>query len=557
VDIEAEAAALLSEGDAASGAAPTTIDFRCPWCDTELHLGVDLAGKKAPCPNPECRRIIDVPKIVQTQKKDWRNVNVGGPSLARRDEGPAPEGAWGSTSASVVSRDALLEAEAVKGKEYPPTPLQRFFMPTLLTVVVAGTAVGVWWFFSWRAANRQTLALKVAVDFAASKDAPDLQAGALHTGAGEYYLGVLRRGTDKVHGSGIDARDAFGKALAALTRSPAGNERDAALNELAVAVVDLGGTGDDVTGELRLKWDEVQKTLRATLAAVNSSEARREGLRAVVRRLLAHGQKDRVLPFTNQLYSSLDADKAEALGVVGLEFLNAGDKTTAAEVANLVLPRYRKDEPPALRASVVALALALDDKPPKPGKGPGEEANALIGKVEGLARQGKWDEAATAAHSDKHGSAMDFRARLALAAVAVDTRAARAAEFVHDALGFVQTKVPNPRDLSWAALRLADLALQISVPPEQVDALAKRVADPALRGRIELAVLQTTLAKGGAVSPDAVEPASLASLLAVQAVARHNVRQHPDWAKALADWENPRRAFASLAVALGLQDRGK
>jgi hypothetical protein len=196
-------------------------------------------------------------------------------------------------------------------------------------------------------------------------------------------------------------------------------------------------------------------------------------------------------------------------------------------------------------------------KPPAHAKERVEEANALIGKVEGLARQGKWDEAVAAAHTDRFGSVMQFRARLALVAAGVQAKAPKAGDYVHDALSFLQTKVSRTRDLTWDASRLAELAMRIGLPHEQVDALAKRVEDAAIRGRIELALLQATLVSGGALSPDLVEPNSVASLLAVQAVARHNVRSDPGWVKILEPWDASRQAFGWLGTAQGLQDRGK
>jgi hypothetical protein len=37
-----------------------------------LHLGVELAGKKMCCPNPECRRIINVPKPINGKRTGKR-----------------------------------------------------------------------------------------------------------------------------------------------------------------------------------------------------------------------------------------------------------------------------------------------------------------------------------------------------------------------------------------------------------------------------------------------------------------------------------------------------
>src|SRR5437879_5433237 len=63
-DVEAFAAEALAEKPAEAAAAPAstqTIEFTCPFCDEELKLSADLAGKKTPCPS--CTRVITVPLL--------------------------------------------------------------------------------------------------------------------------------------------------------------------------------------------------------------------------------------------------------------------------------------------------------------------------------------------------------------------------------------------------------------------------------------------------------------------------------------------------------------
>jgi hypothetical protein len=527
------------------------VDFNCPYCDTELHLGADLAGKKTPCPNPECRRIIDVPKLVKTQRKDWRDVKVGGPSMARRDEGPAPEGAWASTAGRVVSREALLEAKAVKGRQYPKTVTQKVLLPTLLTVLVVGAGVGYWVWHGQSAQKREDDALKQALEFTGGAETVKGSHAAIHREVAEYHL---HSGLEK---SGVKAREHFGKAQATLT----GEEREDALAELAAAEVELGGDGEDVQREVRLKWDEVQKILRATLAAMNSPEARREALGEVVRRLIAHNQADRVLPLIGLVYSGPDVERSEALAVAGLVFLNAGDNAHAEKAAEQALARYASKEPPPVRAAIIALAMALGKAAPKPGKGPDEDSQALIGRVEGLARQGKWDEARAAARTDKFGSVAQFKALLGLANAAVDMKTPDAAQDVEKALAFLVDKVRSADKLSWEVYRLARNALRTGLADDRLKALADKLPDAASRGRVQLELLKAQLAREKPIvlenAADAVEPHSVAGLLAQTAVARANVRANPDWAKGVTEFPEPQRAFASVGVALGLQDRRK
>ena len=61
---------------------PRRSTFKCEWCDEEVKLPIELAGKQAQCPNPECRRIIKVPLPKVAEKKDWRKMDRQGPAAA-------------------------------------------------------------------------------------------------------------------------------------------------------------------------------------------------------------------------------------------------------------------------------------------------------------------------------------------------------------------------------------------------------------------------------------------------------------------------------------------
>src|SRR5262249_27255964 len=150
------------------------------------------------------------------------------------------------------------------------------------------------------------------------------QAALLH-GIGDYYLrtglplteeGFLRKGRN---GAGVLARNQYGKALGLLIQAPAESERDAALAELALAVVELGGANEEVQVELRIPWDLVQQKQVVPALTAMRRVGRLDALRAVARRLIERGQPDRVLALAVQVFSSPEDDKAEALAAVGLE----------------------------------------------------------------------------------------------------------------------------------------------------------------------------------------------------------------------------------------------
>jgi hypothetical protein len=568
-DIESEAAALLSDEPAQVEQEVKTIDFRCEYCDEELHLPLELAGKRSPC--PECKRIIKVPEPVKPQKSDWRNLNQQGPSGARPQTEPAPEGTWDTRNLGRVGAEALQEAGVLKKKERPRTRWQKsrgWVLGGAALVVLIG---GSWWGYSWWNLSREKQALQAALTYADSKPAreqiqPTGQA-ALHFGASAYYL---RR---QEPGCVLPAREQFGKALTLLVSAPADPERDVLLGEMAAFAVELGGTGEETQKDFRLPWDETQKLVRAALSAIGpggspapeSRPARLEALRAVVRQLVARGQVERVLPIVTQLYSAPDTERAEAMAAASFELLAADKKDAADRAADQALSVYAGQSPPPVGAGVVSLALMLEKPAPKAGKAVGEEQEHHIGETEGLARQGKWEQAREKARQDRYGEAVRVRALAGVAVAAVAARLPESGDIetaAHAAVARAAEADGQERlDLAWLMLRLTGLGQRGSLSEDRLTALASAVPDRSLRGRAQLVLFRDRLQPKEGVVEEAVlehvDSRSPAHRLARSDLARHNTRLDPGWARVVQGWSEPLQAFGSLGVARGLEDREK
>jgi len=557
VDVEAEAAALFAdEPKPAEQVEVKTIDFNCPYCDEPIQLSADLAGKRAPC--PECKHIIKVPDLAKKDPKDWRKVEARGPSGARLPDQPELEGAWGSTTARGVGQKTLEEAGVLPKVERPRTRWQKVRWPvlgaSLTLVVVVGGVIGYrWW--GRRAVERE---VQAALTFADSSEANPATKAALSLAAGTYYLRSRTASPAKA------ANKQFGTALTTLRSVPQGEERDALLADLALAEVEMGGDKPDADQELRLSWDKTHQLLLATLREIHDAEAKRRALRAVAQHLREYGQAARVLPLTNQLYAAADADKAAALAVVGLDFFKADDRSSAEKAAEAALQLFPKDakapdaQAPSLRAEVVALALLLGKKTlPAAGDKAEDKNNELIGKAEALARQGKWEEARKEAGQIEE-EVFQFRARLALAAAAVDAKLPETVD-TESALKMAEGGLGKKAELSWLMLSLIELALGTAVPEERIQALADQIGNQALRGRAQLAIFQARLDKTNQIldgsAADKIDAKSLARSLAAQALARHNARLSAGYASVVQTWPQPLRSFGALGVALGLQDR--
>jgi hypothetical protein len=571
-DVEAEAAALFADGPkpAEQPVETKTIDLHCPFCDEAIHFSADLAGKRAPC--PECKHIIKVPELKKTEPKDWRRVEARGPTGARLPDQPELEGAWGSTTARGVGQKTLQEAGVLPKVEQPRTLWQKLRWPVVgVSLVLVLGLIGLvgygWW--SRRAVERE---VQAALAFADSLEAQPAAKAALALAAGEYYLRSRTNHSDPRTGVSLTpakaANNQFGTALTTLRSTPRSAERDALLTDLALAEIELGGDKPDTDEELRLPWDKTQQLLLPTLREIHNAEAKLQALRAVAVRLRERGQASRVLTLTNQLFPAADAEKAAALAVVGLEFLKAGDRQSAESAAEAALQLFPKDskskdaKAPPLRAEVIALALLLEkDKKglPAAGDNPDDKGNELVGKVEALARQGKWEEARKQA-SLAEDAVVGFRARLAVAAAALDAQLNDTTD-IESALRAAEDGLGNKAELAWPMLYLIELASRSSLPPERVQALADQIGNTALRGRAQLAVLRARLNKADQLvedtAADKIDAQCLARSLAAQALARHNARVSGSYTGVVQAWPQPFRSFGALGVALGLQDRQK
>jgi hypothetical protein len=427
---------------------------------------------------------------------------------------------------------------------------------------VAALALATVFLVRWVGSSREQQALQRALDYANS-DAALKQVGRegqalLHAGAGEYYLRANKAGPDGQTGPAAQAKKEFDRALSLLDASPEGEmdqERDGVLHGLAVAGVDLGGDPAEVEKERRLKWDDAQKVVVRALTSMREPEARLEAFRVVSRRLIARGKPDRVKNVASLVYSSSPADLAEALAVGGLELLRAGNKPGAARLADDALRAYtpaKEDERPALRGAVVALALALGKKPPAPGKARGEEENGIIGEAEGLALQGRWDEARAAARK-KPDPEVRLRALLGVAAAALGGKEAGTADLT-EAVGLAENELRGRRGTAWLLLRLVRLGTEAGLGEDRLQAAAATIPDRAVRGQAKLVLFRASLAASKQVIREEdvkkVDAETLSHQLAREDLVRHNFPLDSGWGKIVQGWPEPPRAFGSLGEAL-------
>jgi len=554
VDVEAAAAEIFADPKEEQ-VERTTVEFTCPQCDEPISMPIAEAGKRAPC--PKCSRIIAVPVPQKHKEKNWRDTGPKLPAGAKRDLGPEFEGAWGTDKATGLSEEAAREAGLIKEKERPLTFYQKYERVFLISVPLLLLSVVGYVGWSWWAANREAAAYKQAMTFARSDDGKKVGVVALaglNLQAARYQL----RSTPQ--GAASRARELLNAAMTSL-RNSRGPTRDALLGELAELALSAAGEGVDLDRDARLKRDEAQKLARQALMSIESPEARERGVRLCVRQLLRDAQVDRAATLAAQVAGN-DAERADLVALTGLELLRAGKNEAATKVAGEVETIYKpavegtdkgKEKPaalPPLRSHVVALAVALERKPPSPGKDLAEREAALYGRVIGLAQLGKLDEARQAIQQASTSSA-----KLVASIRLVDAVAKPTSEDLQAAIAALEGV--EVRSLEWELLRLVEACM---IEPDKWDNVETVLSKFASREMQQWATLCALRVKASSTFyavdvawAEKIPADTPAGLLARLEVARQNTAADKAWAATIASWEPASQAFGSLGVALGLQ----
>jgi hypothetical protein len=555
-DLEEFAARALADEPQAAAVPAGTIDFTCPYCDEALHLPANLGGKQTPC--PECRRIIKVPMPAKKDVANWRQVEAG-PSLARRDAEPAPEGAWDSPArARTVSREALEEADAIVEEREPLTLAQKVRRGAYAGCAVLAVAVGWLVLRSYWTRTLQAQALdqaRAVVDDKAKKVSPEW-AGAVYRGMGEYELRA---------GKAEDAANRLKKARA-LARAAGSNsaDRDALLLEIAMTQVNLAAGVGMPPGSDRLPWADAATQWRQTLAMISSPEARLAAVREVSRKLIARKQWPLAAELARWLRDSLQpaapAPRARA---------EPKDQKApvSAQPAALLVALHRPDKAGVLIPPPPE-AKKKDAKKPKDKDEKDRPKADLVTRLiheEGWAGRHQLSEARAFFVKAKGHARERLECLLTVAAAASDAdQPGEAGACVEDALRLVGSLPKDEPAPAWTLLGFARLAVHLGK-----DAAAKTFTDalrePSLKAWVQLERYRLEAAKAENLPDESWRGAvpdkkALAHGLAFEAFTRLRARRGggSELLEAVEKADPPDvRPLGYVGVALGVQDRGK
>src|SRR5262249_8376534 len=111
---------------------------------------------------------------------------------------------------------------------------------------------------------------------------------------------------------------------------------------------------------------------------------------------------------------------------------------------------------------------------------------------------------------------------------------------------------------SWEAYRLVELGLRAKMEESKLQELARAIADPAIRGRAQLVLLQAQMKDSTKVVEDSavvVEKDALAHAVAKLLQAEHNSRHGSGWGKLVQTWDAASKPFGEMGLALGTQGK--
>ena len=578
----AEAAALAALADepvqAEQAAASKLIDVECQHCNHKWTEPLERAGTKTVC--PECKQLIKIP-VPENKDYDWRQTKVKGPEGAKQNLPQKPPDAMDAGEAKPVSEETIKKHIIDPEEGLEPRPLKQKVMFVLVPLVaLLGLGYGVRSCIVTQGEKREDRSMQEAQEeFAKSteglaKDEVGVYTALMHMAAGEH---ALRHDETKKFKEGMDQ---FAKAREALRPPPHTPARNAAVAELAVAALALGGTEEQAREQIRLRWmpdanlklrpnervftvfEELSKTLDLVQPA--DPEFRALLARRLTRELVKRGQTamaSELLP--RALFNQ--AEQSEGRALVALEISRA-DKSSdfPQRVAKELAGRGAELSKGGIPASAQTLFLAL-----KPEKGPAVPPFSAASDASRYAYtgfhllEGREPEALKVAQGTGRPEAQ-VRALTLYADWAADPGPALDSALAIISSNAAKKEVPiSP----FAVLRLAQIAAEKG-KHDQAKQLADKLTDDGLKAwargdTVRLRLASAPKEKGDeawAELPDDPKKYRAGFAWGRLWLARHNTRLSGDRAaevKTVSGWPAPFSAFGKAGVALGLQDREK
>lgn len=502
-DLEQLAVAALTESQAQEqAAAPEELEFTCPQCDEKVKVGVDLAGKRSPCPS--CRRIVQVPNLAPAQRKDWRQKAPNLPSLAKR-EVETLEGAWGTEAVSRVSQEALEEARAIKRVRKPWSAAQIVSWSSTLLVLALVGWIGWGMVQRYRQAGFQKTLL-ASVEKQLNSDAygrmPALVQMELPLVLSVYYRTYARNHQGPLDDQ-RDGRAQLAAAVQAIERLTdpidrwvalrtffrfAGSEPDFDAGQVGRALAMAPGT--DAKYELLREY--IRDQLASVAASADAVNLRAEHLRKVI---------EQAMPAINARGEPDNTEMLGAQGLLGQGLKRVGQTDLAKRTAQEAFRQFQPGSYPRPLASLLASFGMPELQVPKETKA--LDRPMAMARVEFLLQDKKLD--AALAEMDKNLREPTLERATMLIGFAQHLADEKQPDYErqHKLLADAADIARRfPDETAWHRCRICEVATALG-HPDQAEAWAKEFLPPghALRLTFEGQLSQALAAKQGL--PDA------------------------------------------------------
>jgi hypothetical protein len=379
IDAEQLAAELFADDPNQKPVEEKQIDVKCEVCEFKWTEPVSKVGKNVIC--PDCKHRQRIPEL-KKKSADWRD-----PTAGRRlgEKGPELPADLAAQQMMGVSIDALKKGGAIAAPEVEPRSLQeKLKLATLLFGTLFAVGLATWWFVRSRSDGQEFLMMAEAVkeietikdEGTLRKGEPPLLRGVLHLAAGEYSVRLNEK-------KGLnDALKHYGEVRQELATAPRTLERDAMYGELALALLNTGGTENQVKEETRISWSQhgvkfapagntqrrfVQIELRQLLTEIKDTvdlDLRRLLIRRLARELTKQGQPDLLFEVSKQGFS--DAEWPETQCQMLLEAVRNGAAIEKMKALAEQIALGGESDPAPPTAPLLFKKVGLTEfKPPK------------------------------------------------------------------------------------------------------------------------------------------------------------------------------------------------
>lgn len=548
LDVDAVAAAAFSDEPVAQeeSGPGEMIQVTCIGCDHMWQVESEKEGKNVLC--PECRKANRVPERKKAEKADWRG-GPNKPSLAKVETGLDRDGAWTSANVGGIStktaQEIMKERDAVEEPEVRRKKLIKRGSIGLLLML--GLGVGIYFLVKGRKASNQEANMSEAVKAIKGEGGTNDPA----------YLALIYRASGEYQIRSSKNADETKEALTSLqlARNTAkrvkGQDLNGAMRDVAVTLVELLGTTEQLENSERLSTKEVVSEIRQAIQAIPDPEAMADAVRAVTRKCAEKNQSAMAETIAHN-----SPNPKEMLGQVGLELLRIDRDKYRGDAEKIAT-----GAPTATEPSMQALRIVLGVTPKKNDSKDPPPAVAWVAGAEALALKGEFANIRSAVSRAKVEDRI--RALAAAGHAAVEKNPADATPLVEEAAKLLTTEGKgNPLVSPWVGVRVCRLLGQLG-KFELGEAVAKSLPDDKTQAWGQLEVFRGRLAsskdkKAEDAWLDAVgDPAKLAAAVkAYEEIARHNTRVGENYSAIIKTWDKGKvQPFGTAGVVLGDLDR--